>query len=597
MNTTEQVILYYKSVVETQKNEASALKKQIFHIGTLRLIVFLATIALLILFWGQVSLALLSFLVGIIIFLALLVYHNKLFRLKDYSETQEKLANDELKGLAHDYSGFDGGKELADATHSFSYDLDLFGDNSVFQSLNRTTLAQGKAQLAEMVLNPLDVKEKIVERQAAVRELSQKHKLLLHFRTLALVGSKEQTGEKAQASQAAPTFKNAGLWWVVACMIPIGYAILFILWLLDIAGGGIFLPLWFSTLFVSLIPTKKVKALADYLDRGRLIPHAYTELIGVLENESFESPLLQNIKRLVCEPERASLSLLKLSKFRSNLDFAFTPPGILLFSPYLLWNVRYAILIHKWLDAHKSDLEKWQQAVADFEALASLGTYAFNHPEFVYPQPEKEFVFEGDSLGHPLIKASVSVKNDALIPHDGYFLVVTGANMAGKSTFLRTIGVNHVLACIGTVVCAKNLRFQPAHLVTNLRTSDSLNDNESYFFAELKRLKMIIDRLQSGEKLFIILDEILKGTNSEDKRKGSMALMRQLVSLGSNGIIATHDLELGKLEQEFPGHVKNYCFEAEIKDDRLLFSYKIREGVAQNMNASFLMKQMGITGL
>ncbi|MCD8264052.1 MAG: hypothetical protein LUD02_07740 [Tannerellaceae bacterium] len=167
--------------------------------------------------------------------------------------------------------------------------------------------------------------------------------------------------------------------------------------------------------------------------------------------------------------------------------------------------------------------------------------------------------------------------------------------MAGKSTYLRTIGINFLLGCIGVPVFAESLTLYPAHLVTSLRTSDSLAGNESYFFAELKRLKMIIGRLKSGEKLFIILDEILKGINSLDKQKGSIALMRQLVKFQASGIIATHDLALGKLEEEFPDAIKNYRFEADIQNNELNFSYKLREGVAQNMNASFLMKKMGIT--
>lgn len=597
MNQTDEVIAYYTSVAEMQREKSAVLGKHIFNVGTVRLIVFLATIGLAFLFWGQGMLVFLTLLTGLILFLALLVYHNKLFRLKDYSQTKEKLANDELKGFGYDYAAFDGGKEFSDASHSFSSDLDLFGEMSIFQSLNRTISAQGKNVLAEMMRHPLDDSKKILERQAALKELSQKHELLLHFRTLGLVGAKEEQPGETEIPKTSPSFKGAGFWWVVTNLVAAGYALLFLLWLLDIVDGDILLPVWFITFFMSLFFTKRVKALSDYFNKGRLIPHAYADLIEVLEAESFESPILNEIKDLVSKPERASLSLRKLKRLRSNLDFAFTPPGILLFNPFLLWNVRYAILTARWLDAHKSDLEKWQQAVARFDAFASLAIYGFNHPDFVYPQPVDEFEFDGEALGHPLIKASVSVKNEAHIPSIGYFLVVTGANMAGKSTFLRTIGVNHLLACVGTVVVANSLRFHPGHLVTNLRTSDSLNDNESYFFAELKRLKMIIDRLQSGENLFIILDEILKGTNSEDKRKGSMALMRQLVSLGSNGIIATHDLELGKLESEFPGQVKNYCFEAEIEGDRLSFSYKIREGVAQNMNASFLMKQMGITGL
>ena len=166
--------------------------------------------------------------------------------------------------------------------------------------------------------------------------------------------------------------------------------------------------------------------------------------------------------------------------------------------------------------------------------------------------------------------------------------------MAGKSTYLRTIGINFLLACMGAPACAKQLKVFPASIITSLRTSDSLKDNESYFYSELKRLKMIINRLQAGEKLFIILDEILKGTNSIDKQKGSLALIRQFVTYQTCGLIATHDLVLGSLQNEYPDNIKNYRFEADIKENDLTFSYKMKEGVAHNMNACFLMKKMGI---
>ena len=166
--------------------------------------------------------------------------------------------------------------------------------------------------------------------------------------------------------------------------------------------------------------------------------------------------------------------------------------------------------------------------------------------------------------------------------------------MAGKSTYLRTVGVNYLLACIGAPVWAKQMKIYPARLVTSLRTSDSLADNESYFFAELKRLKLIIDKLEAGEELFIILDEILKGTNSMDKQKGSFALIKQFMHMNANGIIATHDLLLGTLIDFFPLNIRNYCFEADITNNELTFSYQMRNGVAQNMNACFLMKKMGI---
>lgn len=165
--------------------------------------------------------------------------------------------------------------------------------------------------------------------------------------------------------------------------------------------------------------------------------------------------------------------------------------------------------------------------------------------------------------------------------------------MAGKSTYLRTIGCNYLLACIGAPVCCTSLDIYPAQLMTSLRTDDSLSNNESYFFAELKRLKQIIDRLNK-EEMFIILDEILRGTNSKDKQKGSLSFIQQLMTLQANGIIATHDLALGELERFFPQKIKNFCFEADIQDNNLTFSYKLREGIAQNMNACFLMKKMGL---
>ena len=293
----------------------------------------------------------------------------------------------------------------------------------------------------------------------------------------------------------------------------------------------------------------------------------------------------------------ASHAINQLKSYHNNLTVSYTFPVLMLFNPYLLWNVKYAIKVEQWTEKYKSEIEQWFEAIAQFDMLVSMGVFAFNHPDYTYPQVSDKFRFEGKALGHPMLHRDKCVRNDVNICKTPYFLVITGANMAGKSTYLRTIGINHTLACAGVPVCTESLTFYPCRLVTNLRTADSLADNESYFFAELKRLKMIIDRLQSGEELFIILDEILKGTNSEDKQKGSMALMKQLLSLNGNGIIATHDLLLGNLEQEYPDNVKDYRFEADITNDQLTFSYKIRKGVAQNMNACFLMKKMGITGL
>ena len=237
----------------------------------------------------------------------------------------------------------------------------------------------------------------------------------------------------------------------------------------------------------------------------------------------------------------------------------------------------------------------WLEAIGEMDAYCSLATFAYNHPGYVFPEiASKPFCMEAEALGHPLMDRDKCVRNDIQIAKRPFFVIITGANMAGKSTYLRTIGVSYLLACIGAPVWAEKMKLYPAQLITSLRTTDSLTENESYFFAELKRLKLIIDKLNSGEELFIILDEILKGTNSMDKQKGSFALIKQFMTLQANGIIATHDLLLGSLIDLFPEDIHNYCFEADITNNELTFSYKLRDGVAQNMNACFLMKKMGI---
>ncbi|MEN9919324.1 MAG: hypothetical protein RL662_1760, partial [Bacteroidota bacterium] len=392
-------------------------------------------------------------------------------------------------------------------------------------------------------------------------------------------------------------FRISQVWQALVYLFPLLYVSLGLLVYLDVASGTLFLPLYLLSFAISAMPGKGVKHIMSTFDTKSQVLATYSELFEIIENEDLKASYLQEIKTQCGSELKASKAIAQLRSLHNNLLMAEAYPILLFLNPVLLWNVKYAIKIEEWTFKHKTEIEQWFAAMAAFDALLSLAIFAFNHPDYTYPKPADQFVFKGLALGHPMLNRDVCVRNDVDISKIPYFLVITGANMAGKSTYLRTIGINHTLACAGAVVCARELEFYPSKLVTNLRTSDSLADNESYFFAELKRLKMIIDRLKKGEELFIILDEILKGTNSVDKQKGSMALMKQLISLNGNGIIATHDLLLGNLEKDYPANIKNYRFEADITDNTLSFTYAIREGVAQNMNASFLMTQMGITGL
>lgn len=321
--------------------------------------------------------------------------------------------------------------------------------------------------------------------------------------------------------------------------------------------------------------------------------NGYARLIALAKAEDWKSAGMQELmERFNLNGQSPIQALQQLSKELDRLDLRNNQFLYVLLEGSIFFQLQEIVRIERWKARYGQRISKWLETVGELDALCSLGTFAYNHPQYTYPElTEKPFCFLATQMGHPLMPASQCVKNDATIPSRPFFLIITGANMAGKSTYLRTIGVNYLLACIGAPVCCERLKLHPNQLITSLRTSDSLSDNESYFFAELKRLKRIIDLLNQGQQLFIILDEILKGTNSMDKQKGSFDLIRQFMQLKANGIIATHDLLLGSLIKQFPEEIRNYCFEADIKENELTFSYKLREGVAQNMNACFLMKK------
>ena len=595
----EKIYTYFQENIRKNEQMISHLKRKIHTIGTLRLLIVLIAIFLFYFVpfptWPERIAVLLLFAIP---FIGLMVYHNRLFSKRTDCETLLTYNQNELKALDYDFSAFDGAPEEQDSEHAFSLDLDLFGEHSLFQSMNRCTTYFGKRHLAEWMKQPLTEKDSIVKRQEAIRELAG---LPNQFQSFYLLGQRKQgkgndIRNLEQLGNDSNHFAGNHFWRVLIWAVPL-------LWVL-LTGGyllGFIAEKWLGMyLLISFIiaywRAKEIYRLHLSVDKIEHILETYAELIKHIEERNFKAPILNELQRHFFKKNRKASGLLKtLSRHIGALNQRFSLAGMILNILYLR-DTRQAIALEQWRTEHKEDIMDWIMALADFDALSSLGNYAFTHPDFTYPEiAENYFRMQGEQVGHPLLNRKQCVKNPIDIPRSPWFLIITGANMAGKSTYLRTIGVNYLLACMGLPVCAKRLEIYPARLVTSLRTSDSLAGNESYFFAELKRLKMIISRLQAGEQLFIILDEILKGTNSIDKQKGSMALMKQLIAYNACGIIATHDLILGSLEQEFPHQIKNYRFEADIRNDELSFSYQLQEGIAQNMNACFLMKKMGIT--
>ena len=597
----EEIYSFYRTKKDKHSETLQNLKRRIHQIGTLRLLLIIAMIATLWFCRDKELPVLFATAAAYMLFFSLLVvYHTKLHTKRTYEEGIIDLCENELKALDYDFSAFDGAPEQTDAQHSFSLDLDVFGENSLFQSVNRTVTQMGKEKLTDWFLQHPDNKNDILKYQKGIREICNMHDFRHDFHVSGKAALKEKkdimmlfSGENdTQKKLSDSIFLKIIIW-----LIPTLWALLIVGCILDLLSTGLIGIYLVISAMLANIPAKQIQKLYASANKTESVLKTYSELMKQIEKENFSSDILQGYKQMLgSDNTSASFAIRKLSRNIGALDQRYSTMGVILNLLYMR-DTRQAMGLEKWKKNYAEKLKDWFDALGTFDMFSSFGTFAFNHPNYIYPTiTDSYFEMQGKALGHPLIHRDKCVCNNINIPESKYFLIITGANMAGKSTYLRTVGVNFLFACMGLPVYAESLTVFPAHLVTSLRTADSLISNESYFFAELKRLKMIIDRLGTGEKLFIILDEILKGTNSVDKQKGSIALIKQLINKGTCGIIATHDLLLGSLSDTFPDNVRNKRFEADIKNDELTFTYEIRDGIAQNMNATFLMKKMGIFG-
>lgn len=614
MNSIEEISATYRSIAEKAKQELNKVQQQIYRIGTLRLLLFCAGVAGIIYFWAE-SWAVLGgiALVTLLPFVLLIRYHERLFRRKDYLEKEIEINGQELAALDYDTSAFEDGEEYVDPAHLYTYDLDVFGPHSLFQYINRTCTQPGKERLAGWLNKHLEKKEEIQRRQGAVQELAPELEFRQRFRILGLLhkGKAADETELNAWAKSPSVFRTKKLLRALPPLVVATNAICIGLVIAGVLSGNAYGIIWTCLLIASFSFTGRITKIQAIYGKKLQILSTYAGLLRLMEEQPMQSELLKEIKEEIGgEKRKASHSIGQLSKLMNELDQRNNAFMYVILNGFFFWELRQIMRIEAWKEQYASELPRWLTAIGQVDALNSLATFAYNHPDCTFPavldkadiaayshsaaHSASSFCLRAEALGHPLMNRDRCVRNDIDMEKRPFFIIITGANMAGKSTYLRTVGINYLLACVGTPVCARQMEIYPARLITSLRTSDSLTDNESYFFAELKRLKLIIDKLQAGEELFIILDEILKGTNSMDKQKGSFALIKQFMTLQANGIIATHDLLLGTLIDLFPRNIRNYCFEADITNDELTFSYRLRPGIAQNMNACFLMKKMGI---
>lgn len=531
----------------------------------------------------------------LVAFFILMRIHTKLSNQRKLMEALISINQNEIDYLKREKIPFENGVEFNDFQHPYAYDLDIFGEHSLFQNLNRTFTFAGKKTLANQLVRLLPNPE-IIANQEAIQELAQKLDWRQDFMASAKISNDTQKAYEIlmrwRKSASAPISRATVLLSFVSPVIFV--AILIAYWitsipvLLSISSFQFMFHLALMGKFYKRITTEINEA--ENIDK---IINQYSFLVEKIENEQFTSQKIKNLQqKLVADDQKASSHLKYLSVLFSRMDSIGNFVSTLLFNGTFLFHLHTLKALIDWKKQHAGNLEKWLDVIGEFEMINSLANFSYNNPKFVFPELNANNEITFLNLSHPLLNEKSRVGNDVSFQQQP-FVILTGSNMSGKSTFLRSLGVNMVLAGIGSVVCADKANVHPLPVLVSMRLSDSLSDSESYFYAEIKRLKRIMDELENN-RAFVLLDEILRGTNSDDKRSGTIEVVKKMIAKKAIGAIATHDIEVCLTTNEYPNQLVNKCFEVEIINNDLHFDYKLREGICKNKSATFLMEKMGV---
>lgn len=584
----------FQQKIEILSIQLAKVNNKMLVFSLLRLLVFGLIVYGIYLSWGDLQWVVACIVGGGVVFVLLVkLFANTQF-LKKQLKRKIQLFTEEIKSVNGDFSFRPTGKNYLDPNHLFANDLDLFGDNSFFQYINRTQLAESEKLLAELLT--ANIINNIEERQKAINELSELHDFRWNYTVDASLVDAEVSSTTLLSWMSS--FKP----YVPSLVKPIVHIFSFASLLLIGAYflgllSGYFVLIWFFVgLFVSGKYLKRTNQLSAHLNKAQSLFQQYHYLVARIEKTNFKSSYLQHIQEPLLRNNKEEKASTILYSFAKKLDALDQRNNFLLgvfLNAFFLWDIRHTIDIQQWISKNKTCVAQWFDSVFLIDAYNSLANFAANHPHFTYPTIVNNTKTQLNSVDavHPLIDKNKVISNSFSIQKKEFF-IITGANMAGKSTFLRTLGLQIVMANVGLPVGSSAANYAPIKLISSMRTNDSLADDSSYFFSELSRLKMIVETI-AKDNYFIILDEILKGTNSTDKAIGSKKFIEKLIRLKSTGVIATHDLSLCELETTFT-EIKNFYFDASIVNDELFFDYKMKQGICQNMNASFLLRKMEI---
>lgn len=528
-----------------------------------------------------------------------------LFLVRLYGKNEERLRHlqvlikinkDEIAYVKNGTLNFEAGEEFIDPEHPYTFDLDIFGSSSLFQHINRTGTLIGKQALAMRFMHQQTTG--IHEEQAAIAELADHVSWRQDYTAY---GRLHVSTEKDRIS--FNNWLNAPQFYLKKKINIILFYLLPSLTILSLAGMifmtqtqyyFIFISLFMLNLLLVGLNIKRFRKEYLGLEGVSKILNTYSHLLKTIETENFKAPRLQSLRQSIFTDKiSAGKAISQLARVLNKFDSQQNIIGSLLMNGLLLDALHTMLSLEKWRSRYARNVPLWMEVISTWDSLNSLANFYYNNSSFTFPAISDTAILEMQEAGHPLIREDKRVYNNVSF-QSGQFTILTGSNMSGKSTFLRTIGVNLLLARMGAPICATSCTLYPFDIFVSMKINDSLQNSESLFFAELRRLRRIIDQVETQKLTFVILDEILRGTNSNDKHRGTSSLIRKLARYKVYGIIATHDLTISEMVLEYSGYLRNQCFEVEIDDKQLHFDYKLKEGICQKMSAVYLMEQMQI---
>lgn len=586
----------YQERAKAFRQQTARLKTQLAWLSGIRLLSFLLFVYLLYVITQNTNAVVIAgAVISFIAFLLLIKWYDKQQQQKQYFSALALFNENEELFLQTNKSPYETGKEYENAHHAYSYDLDLFSDGGLYAYINRCCTSFGKEALANNLLAP-DV-DAVTERQQAVKELSPN----IDFRQqLYAHGSLHQSKKKDLDRLMKWIDDDVQLiipaWYYVLMLFPVVTlgSLVYYFFAESEAAFSLFTKLFVVNLIVAGLFARKITSQLSVSTSVTKILKNYSSQLALIEKENFQSSLLQQYQQqLKSKTIPASARIGQLASLFNYLETVVNLVVSVLLNGLFLFHVHILFRLGLWKKQHAHEIKDWLQVLGKVDALCCFANLSYNNPDFCFPIVNAQPSLDATALGHVLIRESKRVCNDVSF-NQQKFIILTGSNMSGKSTFLRTLGTNLVLAKAGSVVCATQFAFYAFDVFVSMRITDSLQDDQSFFYAELKRLQTIIKSLENGGRSFIILDEILRGTNSNDKRNGTIGLIKKMAGFDTFGIIATHDIVVAELSKEYPAFIANKAFESAIEDEELLFDYRLKNGVCNTLSASYLMNKMEI---